>query len=316
MAKRIDPIRLAVLVAVPLLLVLLAGHNYLLFHSLVELFCIAIGFGIFTLAWSTRDRGPSGYLQFLGVAYLQVACLDCLHMLAYQGMGIFPDTSANPATQLWIGARLVESTGLLLAPVFFTRALKIRLAATLYVLLTIALVAAIFRGSFPRCYVENSGLTLFKIVCEYAIIAILLGAGLYWTRRRACMARRAYRLLMAVIVGTMLAEFFFTTYISVYGISNLIGHLLKLASFYLLYRAVIAYGLQEPYDLLVVREKEIEAALEEIRTLRGILPICMHCKRIRTGDGCWEIVEKYVQDHTHARFSHSLCEECCKKYYD
>ena len=59
----------------------------------------------------------------------------------------------------------------------------------------------------------------------------------------------------------------------------------------------------------------LKKALEEIRTLRGFVPICSHCKNIRDDKGFWQKVEKYVAERSHAEFSHSICPECAKKYY-
>lgn len=59
----------------------------------------------------------------------------------------------------------------------------------------------------------------------------------------------------------------------------------------------------------------LEQALNEIKTLRGILPICSHCKKIRDGKGSWEHVEVYVKSHSHAEFTHSICPDCMKKHY-
>jgi len=60
---------------------------------------------------------------------------------------------------------------------------------------------------------------------------------------------------------------------------------------------------------------ELEAALREVRTLRGLLPICMHCKRIRDGQGQWTPIEHYVRARTEARFSHGICPECVARHY-
>jgi len=76
----------------------------------------------------------------------------------------------------------------------------------------------------------------------------------------------------------------------------------------------------------IARRKEIEAALEgerqhlaqaleEVRTLRGILPICAICKKIRDDKGYWNQVEEYVSDHTEARFSHGICPDCMDRLY-
>lgn len=66
------------------------------------------------------------------------------------------------------------------------------------------------------------------------------------------------------------------------------------------------------------REKlisELQAALSEVKTLRGIIPICANCKKVRDDEGYWQQVEKYIQDRSEAAFSHSICHECAKKIY-
>jgi PAS domain S-box-containing protein len=76
----------------------------------------------------------------------------------------------------------------------------------------------------------------------------------------------------------------------------------------------------------ITRRKEIEAekdnlirklhdALKRIRTLRGIIPICAACKKIRDDQGIWNQIESYIRDHSDADFSHSICPECSKKLY-
>jgi phosphoserine phosphatase RsbU/P len=61
--------------------------------------------------------------------------------------------------------------------------------------------------------------------------------------------------------------------------------------------------------------RELQKALDHVRTLRGIIPICASCKNIRDDRGYWKQVEVYVRDHTEADFSHSICPECIKKLY-
>lgn len=66
------------------------------------------------------------------------------------------------------------------------------------------------------------------------------------------------------------------------------------------------------------REKlilEIQDALAKIRTLKGMLPICASCKRIRDDAGYWNQIEAYVRDHSEAEFSHGICPDCAKKMY-
>ena len=61
--------------------------------------------------------------------------------------------------------------------------------------------------------------------------------------------------------------------------------------------------------------KHLKSSLEEIQTLRGILPICMHCKKIRDDEGYWNKIENYISEHSQAELSHGICDECTSKYY-
>jgi len=60
---------------------------------------------------------------------------------------------------------------------------------------------------------------------------------------------------------------------------------------------------------------EYRSAMSELRTLRGILPICARCKKIRDGEGYWHQVESYIASHSEAEFSHGLCDDCLKIAY-
>jgi len=57
------------------------------------------------------------------------------------------------------------------------------------------------------------------------------------------------------------------------------------------------------------------AALSNIKTLSGLLPICMHCKKIRDDQGYWYQLESYISTHSETEFSHGVCPECTKKLY-
>lgn len=60
---------------------------------------------------------------------------------------------------------------------------------------------------------------------------------------------------------------------------------------------------------------KLQSALSEVKTLRGIIPICAYCKKVRDDQGYWNQVEAYVARHTEADFSHGICPGCAKKHY-
>ncbi len=60
---------------------------------------------------------------------------------------------------------------------------------------------------------------------------------------------------------------------------------------------------------------ELQDALDQVRQLQGMLPICAQCKKIRDDDGYWHQIESYIRDHSEAVFSHSICPDCFRELY-
>ena len=70
---------------------------------------------------------------------------------------------------------------------------------------------------------------------------------------------------------------------------------------------------KEAAEALEEERRRLQQALEEVRTLQGIVPICAYCKNIRDDTGYWSQVEQYVSKHSDAKFSHGICPECFEK---
>ena len=248
-----------------------AWHNYLLFHSSIELFSIFVAFGIFFTAWNSLEKIDNNYLVVLGIAYLFVGILDLLHTFSYKGMGIFPTYGANLPTELWIASRYMESLTLFTAPFFIGRPLRVPLVLCFYCAVTILLILAIFTWDiFPDCYIEGTGLTNFKKSSEYLISIFLFAAIIALLRKKKAFEPYVIKLTLLSLVFTIISELAFTFYVNVYGFSNLVGHLFKLFSFYCIYRALILTGLKEPYNLLYRNLKRSE---ERFRLLAETSPI-------------------------------------------
>lgn len=67
---------------------------------------------------------------------------------------------------------------------------------------------------------------------------------------------------------------------------------------------------------LVLSKAELEKTMAEMRVLRGLLPVCACCKKVRTNDGSWTQMEVYIEHHSEASFSHGLCPACLPLYRD
>lgn len=73
--------------------------------------------------------------------------------------------------------------------------------------------------------------------------------------------------------------------------------------------------LEEKMQLLSRTNMDLEEALGKIQTLNGLLPICASCKKIRDDAGYWDRIESYIERHSQAVFTHSLCPDCAEKRY-
>lgn len=195
-ATGVSVLWLATVAAVVVGLYLTSRYHYLLFHSLVEIYSIAIAFAIFMVAWNARAVATNHYLSVVGVAYLFIGFLDLLHTLSYKGMQIFADYGYY-ANQLWIATRYLESLTLLLGflAVGRKRSPDMRVVFVVYLAVTAGLVASIFVfKTFPVCFVEGVGLTPFKKVSEYLICSFLLGALALLVRVRSRFETDIFRL--------------------------------------------------------------------------------------------------------------------------
>jgi diguanylate cyclase (GGDEF)-like protein len=281
-------------------LYLIGIYNFLLFHSLAELFSIVVATTVFILAWNTRRFMNNHFLFFMGVSYLFAALIDLLHTLAYKGMGVFP-TDANLPTQLWIAARYLQSLSFLSAVLLIRRKINQHLLFAVFSAITLLLLAGIASGRFPDCYVN--GLTPFKKISEYIISLILAVSILLLRKERTSFSPKIHQLIILSLTLTILSELAFTFYIDVYGLSNFWGHIFKIIAVYCVYKAIIETGLNQPFDLLFHDMKQRELELEHSQKM-------MH--EIATHDPLTGLPNRLLFD---ARLTHAL-EECRRNNYE
>ncbi len=73
--------------------------------------------------------------------------------------------------------------------------------------------------------------------------------------------------------------------------------------------------LKQAHDNQARLIEELQQALADVKRLKGLLPICAHCKKVRNDTGYWQQVETYIESHSEAQFSHGICPDCVQKYY-
>lgn len=228
----------------------LSRVSFLWFHALAEIFSVVVGVSLYLVASRSYVFTRNNFLLFLAQGFFWAACVDLVHTLAYSGMGLISNNDPNPATQLWLLARGLETATLLLAPRQLATTLPPRRGFLLMGTAALGGMALIFAGLAPAAYVAGHGLTAFKVAAEYVIVSLLVVAGMRLYRHRRDMDADLYRIMLGVVAFTVVAELAFTVYVGVYDISNLVGHILKFWAFWLLLLAIIRWMLSRPFRLL------------------------------------------------------------------
>lgn len=226
-------------------------HSYVLFHTLIEFFTIAICLTAFTLVWNTRRHLEDRFLFVFGLAVGPATIVDMLHALAYKGMGVFAG-GANLPTQLWIAFRVLHAVGALAATVPMA-APRAGVVMSVFSAISALLVAAIFGGLFPDCFVDGQGLTAFKVGMEYVVMAAFAVAGVLLWRDRTPRASTVRHVGLAIMASAVLESAAFTLYVDVYGAFNMVGHVFGLVNAVLLYVIVAWKGLSRPQGVLYAR---------------------------------------------------------------
>lgn len=238
----------------PLILIILMiasakFSNYLTFHFIAEMFSIFTALAISLVTYFTYHLTKNKYLLFLGFGYFWIGILDTFHTQTYFGMNIFDTSGMDTTLTFWISARFMEASIFILA-VFLSKKdfLNIKVFFTLGLYSTFIFIVAI---NYPLSFfIEGVGLTLSKIIIEYIIIIILLIAVKLNSLHKNEFNASIYKAIQLAIIFTIISEALFTLYIDAYGFTNILGHIFKFLSFWILFISVIRTSFHDPIKLM------------------------------------------------------------------
>lgn len=250
---------------------------YLPLHTVLELVAAMVGLSMFVVQWhaaAARElREPRAL--FLGAAFLAVAGMDLLHVLAFPGMpGVLGPGTTDRGIIYWLAARLWQVTALLIAGLLpeGRGAAVVRrgplLALNLAVVSLPLALDALRSAAAPLFFVEGRGLSPLKVSLEYAVMGLAaLAAGAHLRRYRRTRDEGALTLFVALTV-TVLSESCFTLYANAYDSLNLLGHLYKGVAYLLIFDALFVAALLRPYRRLDQSARELAASNSELGRLR------------------------------------------------
>ncbi|MBP7654398.1 hypothetical protein KA977_13310 [Candidatus Dependentiae bacterium] len=268
----------AIILIIGIALYWLSRYNYLHFHLIAEFYSIIIAGGIFIVSWNTRKNTEYNSLVFLGLCYFFIAIIDFYHTISYNGMNIFNDYNFY-ANQLWVVARVLESFSILIFSLLKNKFDKKYYIYTILILIFYTLINFLFIfywKTFPECFIQGKGQTIFKIYIEYFICFVLLTSCAIIINKRKKYDFVLFKQIILSIILTIFSEVAFTLYTDNYGITNVIGHLLKILSFYSIYLSIIVNTLERPIKIIYndlnnanikisKQKKELETIVNELK---------------------------------------------------
>jgi PAS domain S-box-containing protein len=223
------------------------------FHIAVEAFSCFIAFSILMMALNTYEMTKNIPFLFLGVAYGFAGGFNIIHIVASKGMGFFPGDTTNLSMTLSAVQRYITAISILICCKLFYRSYKFMtpfIIVLSFSAVSAVLGAIILGGRFPQSYILGYGNTSFKIANEYIISAITILSAVILYRNRKYLERTTFMLLQFYFCTATVGNILLTFYTSQQEITNVLAHILKLISFYFIYRAIVKVGLKTPYKLL------------------------------------------------------------------
>lgn len=178
-------------------------------------------------------------------------------------MNLIEGGDTNLAAQLWISARYIQAFSFLVATSAVHKEINYRQIIPIYGIISFILIGLILLDLFPDCYIENMGLTTFKIVSEYLVIfSYIISIYMLYHYKNAYSPKIRNLVTLSLIIS-IFSEFFFTLYHDPFTFFNLLGHVFKAFSFFFLYKAVIERGVKYPFSTLFKKLSESESSLAE-----------------------------------------------------
>lgn len=245
-------------------------EDYLVFHLITEFASVIVSFAVFTVGWYGYKQEPNSRNLAIALTFFAVGLIDFVHTLSYGGMPDFlSENSVSKAATYWIAARLIFGAGLLAVvslpatpPPGWLRP-RLLLAAVFALVLTLVFVEAYAPQTIPAMFIEGQGLTPIKYILEYVVIGLNTVTIIMLWRRPVFGARSSLLLQLALIVS-IFSEVAFTFYASAYDSFNLLGHIYKVAAYYLILRAMFVSALQQPYIELSKTRMDLERSFHNI----------------------------------------------------
>ncbi len=279
------------LFAVFLIFLYLIRYSYhLLFHTSAELFVCGISFALFFVSLNTNSMLKNKFIVFLGIGYFFIGIIDMFHIFVYSGVSIiFYNGDQSKVVQFWMSGRYMTAITLLGSTLLLYKNLKkfrTCLIFIAYFLASCGIIASIlYFNVFPDCYKIGHGLTRFKIISELVITIIILIVALLYFKKRKNIDSKLFINMECHLVLMAISELLFTYFFNPSDWTNVWSHIVRVLSYFFLYKAIIETGLKRPYNILYDKINNIDNQLKQEQQQRMMIE-----DMLVKNDRCYELI--------------------------
>jgi len=233
----------------------------LLFHFISGLATQVYGLMIFALYWNRMNSEDSVMLRFIGIGFLFVAVTDLAHVISYMDMGMLKQSSPDVHIKLWLAARIMQAVTILLA-VTLKKALRPLIILGIYTAVTVLIFLDVFKlGLSPGIY-GKGGTYLYRNIAESFIIAALAVSLFFHIKGKRTENREVSFYLTLAIVLSILTELCFASFLCGETSLKNVGLILKVLTFFMLFRAILMSALSKPQENLFRELNQYYQAVE------------------------------------------------------
>lgn len=241
------------------------NQNYVAIHTIMSCFIVIISFTIAIQSWMIFPHNLSNYRLWIGALFFSVGFFEIMHTITYSGMPYFlSQSSPYKATWFYMVSRVTQALGLLFILIVKEKQVAPKYRWSAYLLALLYFFTWVFilyypKELLPQLVIEGTGTTILKNSLQYiAIISQLLCVLLLF---KSLKSRQIFGVMLIIASGYLIvSDSMFTSYKSVYDITNFVGHLFEIAGFYFLLRALYYTSVEEPF----LKQKEAEEKLKYI----------------------------------------------------
>ena len=284
---------------------ILHTNNFHIYHGAAEIFSIFIAFGIFIVAINTYKISKNEFFKLLGVGYIFVGLLDLMHTFSYSDINIFLNASFSLATQFWVSARVFELGVIILSTFILYQKIKkpnyFLILPILVAVFTLFIYGIMYTEILPEFRIEGIGLTQLRKIIGYLISLGFIVSILIIYKARKIMDKDLFIYLECSLILKVIYEMIFTLFTYNTDFYFIAGHILKIISYYFMYKGIIVNGLQRPYDNLIYNLDKADIKLKESKLQHKYME-----EAIFKNEQCYDLIINQSKDgiliHTDGKY--------------